>query len=86
MTLFRLFDCLDKVIFAIQCNNEYDKLYGKKSKKIVIKRLTEKIDDAMGNIVFFGILSYGVFKGWVKMPEPYLGDGFDFDNFGSGGC
>lgn len=85
-TLFRLFDCLDKVIFAAQCQYEYDKLYGRKSKKKGLSRLAETIDDVIGNIVFFGILGYGIYKGWVKMPPPYLGNGGDFDNFGSGDC
>lgn len=85
-TLLRLFDCLDKVIFAVQCQHEFDKLYGNKSKKKGLRRLAEKIDDVIGDIVFFGLLGYGIFKGWVEMPPPYLGDGGDFDNFGSGDC
>ena len=84
--LLRLFDCLDKVIFAVQCEHELDKCYGTKSKKKGLSRLAEKIEDVIGSIAFFGILEYGIFKGWVKMPPPYLGDGYDFDNFGSDGC
>ena len=82
-TLLRLFDCLDKAIFAIQCQHEFDKFNGEKSKKKGLNRLGEKLDNAIGEIIYFGILAYGIFKGWVEMPPPYLGDGYDFDN---GGC
>ena len=85
-TLLRLLDCLDKVIFAVQCQHEFDKLYGSKSKKKGLSRLVEMLDNAIGEITYFGILGYGIFKGWVEMPPPYLGDGGDFDNFDSEGC
>ena len=85
-TLLRLFDCLDKVIFAVQCQHEFDEYFGEKSKKKGMSRLAEKLENAIGEIICFGILGYGIFKGWVEMPPPYLGDGGDFDNFGSGDC
>ncbi len=85
-TLLRLFDCLDKVIFAVQCQHEFDSLYGNKSKKKGLRRLVEMLDNAIGEFFYFGILAYGIFKGWVELPPPYLGDGYDFDNFGSDGC
>ena len=82
-TLLRLFDCLDKVTFAAQCQHESNSSFGKKSKKKGLSRLAEMLENAIGEIICFGILAYGIFKGWVEMPPPYLGDGYDFDN---GGC
>lgn len=81
-TLFRFLDCLDKVIFAAQCKHELHKDCGIRSKKVVLSRGVEMIENTIGEIIFFGILAYGILKGWVEMPEPYLGDGGDFDNFG----
>ena len=85
-TILRIFDCLGKVIFAVQCQLEFDSLYGNKSKKKGLSRLIEMLENAIGIIFYFGILGYGIFKGWVEMPPPYLGDGGDFDNFGGGNC
>ena len=67
-TLLRLFDCVGKVIFAVQCEYELTKLYGEKSKMKGLNRLAEKLDNAIGEIIYFGILAYGIFKGWVKIP------------------
>ena len=81
-TLFRFLDCLDKAIFAAQCKHELHKACGIKSKKTGLSRGVEMIENAIEGILFAGILAYGIFKGWVEMPEPYLGDGGDFDNYG----
>ncbi len=80
--LFRLFDCLDKVFFAVQCKHDLHKTCGVRSKMTGLNRVAEMIENTIGEIIFFGILAYGILKGWVEMPEPYLGDGGDFDNFG----
>ena len=79
-TLLRLFDCLEKAVFAIQCNREFNRLYGKKSKSKGLSCLTETFKDITGGIVCFGFLAYGIYKGWIKI-QPYLGDGYDYDNF-----
>lgn len=79
-TLLRVFDCMEKAVFAMQCNRELNKLYGKKSKATGLSRLTEMFQDVMGDIVCFGLLAYGIYKGWIKI-QPYLGDGYDYDNF-----
>ena len=81
-TLFRLFDYLDKVFFAVRCKHELHKTYGVRSKKTSLNRVAEMLENTIGEIIFFSILAYGILKGWVEMPEPYLGDGSDFDNFG----
>ena len=81
-TLFRLFDCLDKVFFAVQCKHDLHKTCGVGSKKTGLNRVAEMVENIIGEIIFFAILAYGILKGWVEMPEPYLGDGGDFDNFG----
>ena len=81
-TLFRFLDCLDKVIFAAQCKHELHKDCGIGSKKTGLNRVAEMIENTIGEIIFFCILAYGILKGWVELPEPYLGDGGDFDNFG----
>lgn len=83
--LLRLIDCLDQVIFAMQCQREFHSLYGKKTKAKGLQWLGEKLDDIIGAILFNGILAYGIYKGWVKMPPPYLGDGYEYDNFGGKG-
>lgn len=80
--LFRLFDCLDKLTFLVWCEHEFDELYGKKSNTKGLSRVAEMLENALGEIIIFGILAYGIYKGWVVMPEPYLGDGYSFDNFG----
>lgn len=79
-TLLRLFDCTYKIFFTVQCKYGLTKLYGEKSKKKSRSRLAEMLENAIGEIICFGILAYGVFKGWVEIP-PYLSDGYDFDNF-----
>lgn len=81
-TLLRLFDCLDKVFFAVQCKHELHKTCGVRSQKAGLNLVAEMLESTIGDIIFFGILAYGILKGWVEMPEPYLGDGGDFDNFG----
>ena len=79
-TLLRLFDCLEKAVFAIQCNREFNQIYRKKSKATGLSRLTEMFKEVTGSMVCFGLLAYGIYKGWIKI-QPYLGDGYDYDNF-----
>lgn len=79
-TLLRLFDCLKKAVFAMQCNRELNRLNGKITKAKGLSRLTEMFKDVMGGIVCFGLLAYGIYKGWIKI-QTYLGDGYDYDNF-----
>ena len=81
-TLFHLFDFLVDIFFVIQCDYELDNSHGRKPKAEGKNRLTEEFDDVIGEIVFYGILAYGIYKDWIKMPEPYIGDGY---NFGSRG-
>lgn len=81
-TLFRFLDCLDKVFFAVQCKHDLHKTCGVRSKKTGLNRVAEMVENTIGEIIFFAILAYGILKGWVEMPEPYLGDGGDFDNYG----
>ena len=81
-TLLRLMDGLAQVFFAMQCQHGLHDLYGEKTKAKGLRWLWEKLDDILGAILFNGILAYGIYKGWVKMPPPYLGDGYDDDNFG----
>ncbi len=78
---------LFQIIFAMGCWFELDKL-GEPDKKSTacrknagLRRFTEKLETAVAIILFFGILAYGIIKGWVKIPT-YLGDGCGYDNFG----
>ncbi len=75
---------LFQIIFAIGCWFELDKL-DKRSKvcrkATGLRRFAEKLETAAEIVLFFGILAYGIIKGWVKIPT-YLGDGYGYDNFG----
>ena len=77
---------LSELVFAIQCQYEFERLYRKKkSKRKGLRRLLEMLADANRKILYFAILGFGIFKSWVKMPS-YLGDGYDFDNYDRNVC
>ena len=77
---------LSELVFAIQCQYEFERLYRKNIPKGKgLRRLLEMLADASRIILYFAILGFGIFKGWVKMPS-YLGDGYDFDNYDRNVC
>ena len=76
---------LSDLVFAIQCQYEFERLYRKATpKEKGLRRLSETFADISKRMLCFAILGFGIFKGWVKIPS-YLGDGYDFDNYSRNG-
>ena len=57
-TLFRLFDCLDKVFFAVQCKHELHKTCGVRSKKAGLNCVAEMLENTIGDIIWYFGLRY----------------------------
>ncbi len=68
---------LMQLVNAMICWSELGKL-DKKEKGVC--GIFNVIDSLMGEFMFFLILAFGVFMGWVHIPG-YLGDGYSYDHF-----
>ena len=72
---------LVQFISAFQCLHESGSLYKRESNYKGFQRIKSWFENLTGSIIFFCILAYGIFKGWITIPT-VLGDGYDYDSFG----
>ena len=73
-------DKLLQIIWAYQCWNEFETVSKRKTKVRGINAVKGWLEELLGDLLMFVILSYGITKGWVKIPT-VLGDGYDYDSF-----
>lgn len=76
---------LVQLISAFQCLHESDSIYKREFRYKGFRRIKNWFENLIGNIVFYCILAYGIFKGWVTIPT-VLSDGYDYDSFGRSTC
>ena len=68
---------LIQLVNAMICWSELEKLDRREKR---VRGIGEVIKSLIGSLIFSLILAFGIFMGWIHIPD-YLGDGYSYDHF-----